>query len=119
MPQIKMTKKSFVTNRVQREGSLTQLKSREELLFAGNETLHMENVIDESAKVTEEEFKEIDHYDERTVLVAEAWEAEFHNCMNKYAEMYDNTYNEYDVQMLRLWGDFIELWAENFIQILN
>lgn len=147
--------KSFVTNWVQREGSLTQLKSREEifkqatllmvlitdnyggysresyefvydhgssreeLLFAGNEALHMENVIDESAKIIEEEFKEIDHYDERTILEADAWEAEFHNCMEKYSEMFYKTYheNEYEEQVLRLWGDFVELWAENDARI--
>ena len=144
---------SFVTNWVQREGSLTQLESREEifkqatllmvliadnyggysresyefiydhgssreeLLSAGNEALHMENVIDESAKIIEEEFKEIDHYNERIDLEADAWEAEFHSCMEKYAEMYDNTYNEYDEQVLRLWGDFVELWAENDAEI--
>ena len=140
---------SFVANWVQREGSITQSESREEifkqatllmvliadnyggysresyefvydhgssreeLLFAGNEALHMENVIDESAKIIKEEFKEIDHYDERIVLEADAWEAEFHNCMEKYSEMVYNTYDEYDEQVLRLWGDFVELWAEN------
>lgn len=147
--------KSFVTNWVQREGSLTQLKAREEifkqatllmvliadnyggysresyefiydhgssreaLLSAGNEALQMENVIDESAKIIEEEFEEIDHYSERIVLEADAWEAEFHNCMEKYSEMFYKTYreNEYEEQVLRLWGDFVELWAENDAEI--
>lgn len=141
---------SFVANWVQREGSITQSESREdifkqatllmvliadnygvysresyefvydhgssreELLFAGNEALHMENVIDESAKIIEEEFKEIDHYNERIELEADAWEEEFHNCMEKYVEMF---HRENDDQVLRLWGDFVELWAENDARI--
>ena len=84
--------------------------SREELLSAGNEALRMENVIDEGARIIYEEFWEIDFWNERVVLEAAAWNAEFHNCMEKYVEM---LVHENDDQVLRLWGDFVELWAEN------
>ena len=84
--------------------------SREELLSAGNEALRMENVIDEGARIIYEEFWEIDFWNERVVLEAAAWNTEFHNCMEKYVEM---LVHENDDQVLRLWGDFVELWAEN------
>lgn len=51
--------------------------SREELLSAGNEALHMENAIDEGARIIYEEFWKIDLGNERVVLEAAAWNAEF------------------------------------------
>ena len=84
-------------------------KTREELLSTGNRALYMENVIDESAQIIEEEFGDIDFWNERDLLEAAAWEAEFYNCMERYAETLWPT----DVQVLRLWGEFVKLWAEN------
>lgn len=85
-------------------------ETREELLFAGNQALRMENVIDESAERLREEFEKIDHWGFIDESEAAAWEAEFYNCMERYAE---SLKSEKDEQVLRLWGEFVGLWAEN------
>lgn len=85
-------------------------ETREELLFAGNQALHMENVIDEGEELLREEFGKNDHWGRIDIFEAAAWEAEFYNCMERYAE---SLRSEKDAQVLRLWGEFVALWAEN------
>lgn len=97
-------------NREYCEFSYDHKETREELLFAGNQALQAENIIDTGAEMIREEFEHLDHYGVRYTLEAEAWEEEFHNCMERYTKKLTK---ETEIQIVRLWGEFVEQWAEN------
>lgn len=85
-------------------------KTREELLFSGNQALQRKNVVDESMELLREEFEHADHYGLIYDLEEFAWETEFHNCVERYADTFNN---KADIQVLRLWEEFVEQWADN------